>query len=61
MGTIFKFCKILNRDEAATLWANGIKEKNGTLLFVISNDNVKTSLKIYSKTIQRGLLNKIKI
>ena len=39
------FVKILNRDEAATLWANGIKEKNGTLLFVISNDNVKNQLK----------------
>lgn len=39
------FVKILNKDEVATLWANGIKEKNGTLLFIISNDNLKNQLK----------------
>lgn len=39
------FVKVLNKDEAATLWANGIKEKNGALLYVISNDNVKNQLK----------------
>ena len=39
------FIKISNKDEVAYLWANGIRDKNGTLLYLISNDNIKTQLK----------------
>lgn len=39
------FVKIMNKEECANLWATAIKEKNGALLYSISNDNVKTQLK----------------
>lgn len=37
--------KISNKDEIANLWGNGIMNKNGTILFLISNDNIKSQLK----------------
>lgn len=39
------FIKFTNRDELVNLWADGIKNKNGTLLYLISNENIKSQLK----------------
>lgn len=39
------FVKIINKNECANLWATAIKEKNGALLYSISNDNLKSQLK----------------
>ena len=39
------FMKISDKNEGAFLWASGIKEKNGTLLYAISNNNIKLQLK----------------
>ncbi len=39
------FIKVMSKDECANLWATAIKEKNGALLYSISNDNVKNQLK----------------
>lgn len=39
------FIKFNNKDEVATLWGNGIRDKNGTLLYLVSNENIKTQLK----------------
>ncbi len=39
------FVKIDNKNSIANLWATGIRDKNGTLLYLISNDNIKLQLK----------------
>ena len=39
------FMKFTNKDELVTLWGDGIKNKNGTLLYLISNENIKSQLK----------------
>lgn len=39
------FIKFDNKDEVATLWASGIRDKNGTLLYLVSNENIKSQLK----------------
>lgn len=39
------YIKINDRDEIANLWASGIRDKNGALLYLISNENIQTQLK----------------
>lgn len=37
--------KITDKQNICNLWATGIRDKNGTLLYLISNDNIKLQLK----------------
>lgn len=39
------FIRFNSKDEVATLWGNGIRDKNGTLLYLVSNENIKSQLK----------------
>lgn len=44
------FMKFKDKDELVTLWGEGIKNKNGTLLYLISNENIKSQLKNLFRT-----------
>lgn len=39
------FIEILDKNKIADLWAKGIINKNGTLLYFVSNENIKCQLK----------------
>lgn len=39
------FVKIKDKFNLVNLWATGIRDKNGALLYLISNDNIKLQLK----------------
>lgn len=39
------FVKIIDKCNLVNLWATGIRDKNGTLLYLISNDNIKLQLR----------------
>ncbi len=39
------YIKINDKEEVVNLWASGIRDKNGALLYLISNENIQTQLK----------------
>lgn len=39
------FIEILDKNKISDLWAKGIMNKNGTLLYFVSNENIKSQLK----------------